>query len=247
MGFICSYLSFAWRASHLTENWAYEINSEPTVQQDQFDAANQQIEILQTILDKSSETTFAVDEHKPRLWVYQNNVYGALVDYLIAVFPASAGVVGEDYFRQMARLYIKDVPPSLGDIHCYGADFGDWSQKLDALKSMPYIKDIISYEWAKHLGYYQGVSDLDVSSIPQEELLTMKIALSDSTSYVSSLFPLQSIYQQSLPDYQGKVTINLEDGGNAILVYKANYQIIDKLLDEPERLFFDCLSQSDRN
>jgi len=201
---------------------------------------------IKEILDTENITPHAIEAHKPRIWVYQNNVYGATVEYLEAVFPAVSGVVGSDYFKQMARLFIKKKPPQKGNIHLYGQSFSTITKTLSGLKKIPYLKDLISYEWALHYAYYAVNNiDIDVSAMSQEELLTTDICFNDSVAIINSMFPLYEIHRQSLPDYLAKVSIDLSDSQDTLIVYKKDFEVQTKVLDQNELVFLKTIDESD--
>lgn len=54
------------------------------------------------------------EETRPqrRFSVYRNNVTVSLVDALASIFPTVQNLVGEDFFRAMARLYVAAHPPT---------------------------------------------------------------------------------------------------------------------------------------
>ena len=49
---------------------------------------------------------------RKRYDVYRNNVTVSLINALAATFPATRRVVGEDFFRAMARFHVRATPPS---------------------------------------------------------------------------------------------------------------------------------------
>src|SRR5665213_1812162 len=58
-----------------------------------------------------------------RFGVYRNNVITGLIEALQDSFPAVCRLVGEEYFRAMARLYVTARPPRSPVLLQYGADF----------------------------------------------------------------------------------------------------------------------------
>ena len=208
--------------------------------------AGLQEQFLNNILEKNKLTPRAIEAHQSRIWVYQNNVYVALIEYLEGVFPAVAGVVGNDYFKQLARIVIKKAPPPQGNIHEYGDVLARIVEKRSDLKHIPYLKDLIAYEWALHCAYYaNNDSDFLVTEMEQDELLTTKIHLKYSVYYLRSQFPIYEIHRQSLPSFSGKVDIGLTDSQDAILVYKRDYEVITKVLTADEALFLNTVTESD--
>ena len=58
-----------------------------------------------------------------RFGVYRNNVYASLIDVLAGRFPVVARLVGEEFFRAMARAYVEQEPPRSAVLLRYGAGF----------------------------------------------------------------------------------------------------------------------------
>ncbi|MEP4753707.1 MAG: DNA-binding domain-containing protein, partial [Nitratireductor sp.] len=55
--------------------------------------------------------------------VYRNNVTVSLIDALADTFPAVRRIVGEAFFRDMARLYVRREPPRSPLLFDYGHGF----------------------------------------------------------------------------------------------------------------------------
>ena len=214
--------------------------------QENTDLSELQDQFLRNILEKETLTPQAVDSHQPRIWVYQNNVYVAVIEYLESVFPAVVGVVGSDYFKQLARLVIRKSPPQQGNIHEYGDVLNHIVAKRTDLKHLPYLNDLIAYEWALHCAYFaNNQSDFIANEMAQDELLTTEICFKHSVYRINSQFPIYEIHRQSLPSFSGKVDIDLGDSQDTILVYKSVYEVITKTLEPEEALFLDAMDKSD--
>src|SRR5690349_9091480 len=61
-----------------------------------------------------------------RFGVYRNNMMASLTSVLEDMFPAVCRIVGEEFFRAMARLYVRHSPPRSPILLDYGADFADF-------------------------------------------------------------------------------------------------------------------------
>ncbi len=83
---------------------------------------------------------------QPAFAVYRNTVMKACIDALQANFPAVARLVGEEWFRAAAALYVAAEPPRDGRLLSYGEGFAD------------FLRD---FEPAAALGYLPGVARLD--------------------------------------------------------------------------------------
>jgi len=146
----------------------------------------------------------------------------------------------------MAQRFIQSNPPSEGNIHLYGQEMVEVVSQFNALKQMPYLLPLMSMEWALHAAYFSQIADaLDPAIIDQETLLTMSVEFNDSVCIVDSMFPIYEIHRQSLPDYKGKVSINLDAGGDVILIYKQGHRVHHQQLSKEEALFFNEIKKSE--
>ncbi|GHA13062.1 hypothetical protein GCM10008090_23460 [Arenicella chitinivorans] len=181
--------------------------------------------------------------HQHRVTIYRNNVQAAVHDYLAEVFPATLGVVGEGFFRTLVQATIVLSPPANGDIHRYGSALGDLD--IEGMASMPYLRDLIAYEWALHRAYFASIDNtLNAHAMPQDEVLTIPVKLNASVHLIESAFPIFEIRRQSLPDYADPVSIHLGQSQDTVLVYKCRGQVVDRCLEDHETLFFKQLKKS---
>ena len=112
--------------------------------------AQSQAEFLDSVFNLKDALFSVEKEHQHRVWIYQNNVFGAIQEYLQEVYPATQGVVGEDFFKQMAQKFIQQTPPDEGNIHLYGKELTSILKEFVELKKMPYLLPLIELEWAVH-------------------------------------------------------------------------------------------------
>ena len=211
----------------------------------ELDLAQAQDDFLQSILTLDKSVEIASSEHQHRIWIYQNNVFGAVQNYLEEVYPATRGVVGADFFKQMAQVFIQKTPPSVGNMHVYGDGFSELCQSVDGLEGLPYLSDLMRYEWALHESYYSVVSDaLDPSSVPQDELLTTSVVFNDSVSLICSEYPIYEIQRQSLPSFEGQVAIDLNQSQDNLLVYKMGHEVQCLALEAEQAVFIQGLEKN---
>ena len=208
--------------------------------------ADRQQVFLQQVLGLDSEMSAAIEDHRERIWIYQNNSFGAVRDYLEEVYPAVSGVVGAQFFKQMTQVYLQARPPSEGNIFAYGADFAAVLDKFSALQELPYLTDLIDYEWALHHSYFSDTDKaLQPDKFTQEDLLVLPVEFNQGVSLLESAYPLYEIHRQSLPDFNGEVAIDLGQSQDSLLVYKREQAVVTRVLDQEERLFFSRLQHSE--
>ena len=207
-------------------------------------AMDQQL-FLDQVLNRSEVLAQAIEPHQHRIQIYQNNVFAAISDYLLEVYPAVAGVVGEDFFKQMAHALVRSQPPDEGNIHVYGQQFAAVLAEFDALSEMPYLSDLIDYEWALHHAYFcTPVDGIEHSQIDQQQLLTMPVTFNRGVRVLNSDFPIYEIHRQSLPAYTGNVAIDLGQSQDSLLVYRQNFAVMTRKLTTEEAVFLDKLDNS---
>ncbi len=81
-----------------------------------------------------------------RFGIYRNNVTVSLVNALSEVFPTVQNLVGEDFFRAMASVYVQDNPPTSRLLFEYGASFPDFLAAFEPAEDLPFLPDVARLE-----------------------------------------------------------------------------------------------------
>jgi len=84
-----------------------------------------------------------------RFAVYRNNVIISLVDALADGFPVVAQLVGDEFFRAMAAVFVRHAPPCSRILARYGEGFADFIAKFDPAAGLPYLADVAALEMAR--------------------------------------------------------------------------------------------------
>jgi hypothetical protein len=84
-----------------------------------------------------------------RLGVYRNNVLVSLVDALASTFPVTQQLVGEEFFRAMAQLFVRQQPPRSPVLARYGGALPDFIAQFAPAASVPYLGDVARLEWLR--------------------------------------------------------------------------------------------------
>lgn len=85
----------------------------------------------------------------PRFAVYRNNVVVSLVDALADQFPVTLELVGAEFFRAMARVFVPQHPPRSRTIATIGAPFPGFIASFEPAASVPYLADVARLEMAR--------------------------------------------------------------------------------------------------
>jgi hypothetical protein len=106
------------------------------------------------LLDPERPVPNALTSHTARVptrrfAVYRNNVAVGLVDALARRFPATQRIVGEEFFRAMARLYVQAEPPRSPLLMQYGDTFADFIARFPPAAEIVYLVDVARLEAAR--------------------------------------------------------------------------------------------------
>jgi hypothetical protein len=83
-----------------------------------------------------------------RFAVYRNNVVHSLVNALQARFPVTTRLVGEKFFRSMARIFVARHPPQSPLLMHYGDALPRFIEGFPPACSLPYLADVARLERA---------------------------------------------------------------------------------------------------
>lgn len=141
-----------------------------------------------------------------RFNVYRNNFYASLIDVLAGRYPVVQRLVGDDFFRAMARVYVEQEPPRSAMILAYGGGFADFLGRFPPVADVPYLPDIARLEWARHSAYHAAdaapLGAADFNAIPGEQVAALTLELHPAMTVVTSSFPIVSIWETNAFDEQ---------------------------------------------
>ncbi|WFU04301.1 DNA-binding domain-containing protein (plasmid) [Rhizobium sp. CB3171] len=130
--------------------------------------------------------------------VYRNNVTVSLIEALAAIFPATQRITGPDFFRAMARLHIRETPPTSPLLFEYGHHFPAFIDAYEYAQPMPWLGDVARLEraWldAYHAADCPVISADDLSAVAPHELSELRFRAHPATRILSSKFPAVTIF-----------------------------------------------------
>lgn len=160
-----------------------------------------------------------------RLKIYRNNIVGSLTDVMIAHFPVTQKLVGEAFFKGMARSYILKNPPKGGCLNIYGQDFYQFVAKYEPAKGLKYLPDVAKMEAALNAAYYAPdeviLRPQDLAEV--EDLETASIGLQAHVSLIASDYALTEIrrFCALREEDQGRLEVY---GRECVLVFREDLQ-----------------------
>jgi len=99
-------------------------------------------------------TTWNGSDPAARFAVYRNNVVVSLIDALADTYPVTQELVGEEFFRAMARLFVNAEPPRSRMLAFYGETFPAFIEHFPPVASVPYLADIARLEMLRVRAYH---------------------------------------------------------------------------------------------
>jgi hypothetical protein len=156
-----------------------------------------------------------------RFAIYRNNVVVGLVEALKASFPVVCRIVGEEFFKAMARVYVVQHPPKSPVLLEYGETFAAFADGFAPAASVPYLGDVARIERAWLDAYHAlDAAPLTLSafaSISPEQLSGSRFHLHPATKLIRSKFPAFTIWSTNI-EGGTPIPVDLEAGGENVLV-----------------------------
>lgn len=94
-----------------------------------------------------------------RFAVYRNNVVVSLIDALADTFPVALALVGEEFFRAMAGIFVRGAPPGSVLLAEYGTGFPDFIVAFEPARSVPYLADVARLEMLRVRAFHAADAD----------------------------------------------------------------------------------------
>lgn len=166
--------------------------------------------------------------------IYRNNYRGNLQDTLAAAYPVIVKIVGEEFFRMMAREFIQLHPSRSGNLHLYGMEFAEFVAAYAPAQSLAYLGDVAMLEWACHRAYFEPDADaLDMARLAQiepEQYAHLRLLLHPACRIVHARYPIAAIWRAHQPGMPSDFHIDLDSGPRGVLVYRKDDVIqVDEL------------------
>ena len=136
-----------------------------------------------------------------RLQIYRNNLFEGLSDALRAVFPVLAQLVGDAFFRSLARRFIAAHPLRAAHLQGFGRELPAFLAGLPVASDWPYLADVAALEWAWHEVYHEAdgapLRPEHLARLPAARHLDLRLALVPTARLVASPYPVLRIWQEA--------------------------------------------------
>jgi hypothetical protein len=184
-----------------------------------------------------------------RFAVYRNNVVVGLIDVLQASFPATCRIVGDEFFRAMARGYVVSQPPISPILLDYGAGFASFIARFEPAASLPYLADVARIEraWieAYHAPEASALQPQEFAAIPSEFIAETRFSLHPSLRVVRSRFPALTIWRMNIND-GAPTPVDTDSGGEDALILRPDAEVVVRSLPGGAAEFIAALVEGRR-
>lgn len=180
-----------------------------------------------------------------RFAVYRNNVIVSLIDALADSFPVTQMLVGEPFFRAMAREFAYQNPPRSTVLAHYGADFPEFIWNFQPAASLPYLADVARLEYAYIHAYHAADAEvLPASQFAQtlaqpEDLPRLRMRLLPSAVLLRSPYAMVSLWAA----HQAMEIAHLPDPDQpeAALIVRPDWEVTVLRIDAGTHAFIHAL------
>lgn len=134
-----------------------------------------------------------------RFGVYRNNVMASLIGALEQRFPVTRRLVGDAFFRGMARAYAVAAKPVSPLMFQYGDEFPGFIDAFDAARQVPYLADMARLEafWTRayHAADATSLDVAAVAAVRPDLLVCSSLVMHPSAALLRSDWPVGSIWE----------------------------------------------------
>lgn len=180
-----------------------------------------------------------------RFAVYRNNVVVSMTDALADTFPAAHELVGDEFFREMAKVFLMQRPPTGRVMAFVGSEFPAFVDGFEPARVVPYLADVTRLEMARVRAYHAA----DIAPVSAG---TLRAALADfntlhrlglrvhpSVDVIRSAHAIYGLWAA----HQGEVRIEdvRPDVPESVLVFREHLDVFVERISPAEAAFIKGL------
>jgi len=157
-----------------------------------------------------------------RFDVYRNNVAVGLTEALETGFPVLRKLVGAEFFRAMAGVFLRRYPPRSPLMMQYGAEMPEFLAGFAPVAHLPYLPDISLVELALRQAYHAAdAAPLDpgaLAAISEDGLSGLRLRFAPAVTVLSSDYPIHAIWRANTGGDRAATS-----GGQSVMISRADY------------------------
>lgn len=149
---------------------------------------------------RADGSRLAISDH-PAFAVYRNTVMRGCIDALEANYPAVSCLVGREWFRSAAAIFVSEDPPHDARLVAYGERFADFLARFAPASELPYLPDVARIDRFWTESYIAAdAPHLDLKALRQADRTAMaswRLTVHPATRTFASDLPAFSIWSPS--------------------------------------------------
>ncbi|GAB5446273.1 HvfC/BufC family peptide modification chaperone [Gymnodinialimonas sp.] len=131
-----------------------------------------------------------------RFDVYRNNVAVSLTEALETGFPTVCKLVGPDFFRATAGIFLRAHPPEDPRLVLYGGRFPGFLARFEHTQPFPYLPDIARFDLGMRQSYHAAdAPPLNVGTLSSNDVMDLRPRLAPATLILQSRFAILDIWR----------------------------------------------------
>ncbi len=178
-----------------------------------------------------------------RFDVYRNNVAVSLTEALISSFPVIYKLVGDEWFRAMAGVYLRNQPPQTPLIKDFGAEMPRFLRSFEPAQQFGYLPHVARLECAMRVSYHAAdvaaIDPAQLGALSASDLMKIKVEFAPSMALVRSRWPIFGIWAANMKD--GPVPQNV---GENVLITRPEFDPMPVLLPAGAATFIEALQNN---
>ena len=177
-----------------------------------------------------------------RFDVYRNNVAVSLTDALEVSFPVVAKIVGEEFFKAMAAIYLRAHPPKSPLLMFYGEDMPGFLASFPPVAHLGYLSDVARLELARRHSYHATDADpIQPDALAATDLMATRFRLAPTARVIRSHWPLHGIWLANTAESAPKPGREAED----VLVTRPDFDPVVSCLPPGGADFISALAKGE--
>jgi len=178
--------------------------------------------------------------------VYRNNFWISTEEALADIYCVVKQLVGNRFFTFMVDHFLRSFPPRYGNMIELGGDLPVFLYEFKPIEGLPYLSDIARLEWAYHQVFHavdaRPFNTQTLAVIPPKKIPQLHFEISSSSRLVYSPFPIFEIWRVNQPDYEGDQSVDLDTGGESVLVTRPGLVVELQKLEQADARFLQSLA-----
>jgi hypothetical protein len=209
----------------------------------------------QALLNASSPlpdglTTWNGSNLASRFAVYRNNIFASLIDALADTYPVVQQLVGEEFFRAMAKVFVQTTTPKSRLMAYYGTGFANFITSFPPVRVIPYLADVARLEMARVETYHAAdanpidLQHLQTTLSDPGSVMSLHLALHPSVRVICSPSAIASLWAA----HHGELRLGSVDTDQAesVLIFRNGLDVEMLKISEVQACFITAL-QRDAN